>query len=308
MELTGAGRAAETWAGDFTEVTRFVNKKDDPLAHSIKNLLALAHHKLPDKSSARFEAEVLMAHVLESTRSFLYANPELELPTRRSETFKKLIKQRAQGQPIAYLTQSCEFWSLPLMVNPSVLIPRADTELLVETALEQIPRQADWRVADLGTGSGAIALAIASERKKCEIHATDISAAAIRVAQKNADRLGIGNARFHRGSWSEPLRGQFHLVVSNPPYINADDSHLTRGDLRFEPRKALTPGPDGMRAIRSLSQLARSILVDGGWLMIEHGWDQGPAAREILEGAGFMQIKTHKDMADHERVTSGEKA
>jgi len=268
----------------------------------------MAHQKLADSPSARFDAEILMAHVLESTRSFLYANPELELPNKRSETFKKLIKQRAQGQPIAYLTESCEFWSLPLRVNPAVLIPRPDTELLVETALEKIPTRADWRIADLGTGSGAVALAIASERKKCEVHATDISTAAIRVARENANRLGFDNTRFLRGSWNEPLRGKFHLLVSNPPYINADDPHLEQGDLRFEPHKALSPGPDGLRAIRAISQLAQLSLLNGGWLMFEHGWDQGSATREILKDAGYINVSTRQDLQGHDRVTVGEYA
>ena len=249
-----------------------------------------------------------MAHVLESTRSFLYANPELDLPHKRSETFKKLIKLRAQGRPIAYLTGTCEFWSLPLLINSAVLIPRPDTELLVETALNRIPEQADWRIADLGTGSGAIALALATERKKCDIHATDISRAAIRVAKKNASRLGLNTLRFHRGSWSEPLPGKFHLIVSNPPYIDADDAHLVTGDLRFEPRIALTPGLDGLRAIQTISQLARPTLVDGGWLMFEHGWNQGPATRRIMEHSGFINIETLQDLQGHERVTVGEKS
>jgi release factor glutamine methyltransferase len=232
----------------------------------------LAHQKLVDSPSARFDAEILMAHVLESTRSFLYANPELDLPHKRSETFKKLIKLRAQGRPIAYLTGTCEFWSLPLLINSAVLIPRPDTELLVEAALRRIPEQADWRIADLGTGSGAIALALASERKKCEIHATDISRAAIRVAQKNASRLGLNKLRFHRGSWSEPLPG------------------------------------NGLRAIQTISQLARPTLVDGGWLMFEHGWNQGPATRRIMERSGFINIETLQDLQGHERVTVGEKS
>ena len=249
-----------------------------------------------------------MAHALESTRSFLYANPEMELPRKRSEAFKKLIRQRASGQPVAYLTESSEFWSLPFKVNPAVLIPRPDTELLVETALDKIPLEADWRIADLGTGSGAIALALASERKKCEIHATDISVAAINVAKENASKLGLGRVRFHRGSWNRPLQGKFHLVVSNPPYIDAGDPHLEQGDLLHEPLEALTPGADGLRAIREISELVFPILVDGGWLMFEHGWDQGPATREVLQGAGFVHVKTLQDLAGHERVTVGEKA
>lgn len=266
----------------------------------------MASQKLADSPSARFDAEILMAHVLESTRSFLYANPELELPQSRSEAFRKLIKQRALGQPVAYLTESSEFWSLPLKVSPAVLIPRPETELLVETALKKIPSGADWRLADLGTGSGAIALAIASERKKCEIHATDISKAALGIARENAGELGLGRVQFHHGSWTEPLRGKFHLIVSNPPYVKAGDPHLTQGDLRFEPGEALTPGPDGLSAIREITRLARTMLVDGGWLMFEHGWDQGPTTRKILQDYGFTGIETLQDLQGHDRVTHGE--
>jgi len=248
-----------------------------------------------------------MAYVLETNRSFLYANPELELPYRRSENFKKLVKQRAHGEPIAYLTGSSEFWSLPLEVNHSVLIPRPETERLVEAALEKIPLKADWRVADLGTGSGAIALAIASERSKCEVHATDISTKALNVARKNASQLGIRHVQFHRGSWSQPLQGKFHLIVSNPPYVNADDPHLEQGDLRFEPRKALTPGKDGLGAIRKITQVAQPMLVSGGWLMFEHGYDQGAATRELMLESGFDKVETLHDLQGHERVTLGEK-
>lgn len=248
-----------------------------------------------------------MAHLLESTRSFLYANPELELPYRRAENFKKLVKKRANGEPVAYLTGSSEFWSLPLEVSPAVLIPRPETELLVEVALEKIPSKADWRLADLGTGSGAIALALASERRKCEIHATDISMAAINIAQKNANQLGFNHVQFHCGSWCQPLNGMFHLIVSNPPYVCANDAHLKQGDLRFEPRKALTPGVDGLRAITKISQLAPAKLVAGGWLIFEHGFDQGPATRDILKQTGFANIATLKDLQGHDRVTVGEK-
>jgi len=248
-----------------------------------------------------------MAHALESTRSFLYANPELELPYRRSEDFKKLIKQRTLGEPIAYLTGCCEFWSLPLAVSPAVLIPRPETEQLVEVALNKIPPNADWRIADLGTGSGAIALALASERTHCEVHATDISTTAINIARKNANKLGIERVRLHQGSWTQPLQGKFHIIVSNPPYINADDPHLKQGDLRFEPRKALTPGTDGLRAIRKITELAQPMLVRGGWLMFEHGFDQGPATRELLQNSGLINVETLHDLQGHERVTVGEK-
>ena len=276
------------------------------MAQSIKILLQIARQQLAESPSARFDAETLMAHVLASRRAFLYANPELELPDNRTEVFKNLVKQRAQGQPVAYLTESSEFWSLPLKVTQAVLIPRPETELLVETALGKIPLEADWRIADLGTGSGAIALAIASERQQCEIHATDISPAAIEVARDNAKRLGFASIRFHCGSWSEPLQGKFHLVVSNPPYIDAGDPHLQQGDLRFEPRGALTPGSDGLSAIRSISHTVRAKLFDGGWLMFEHGWEQGPATRQVMQEAGFINIETLQDLQGHERVTLGE--
>jgi len=248
-----------------------------------------------------------MAHVLESTRSFLYANPELELPGKRSDHFKKLIKHRALGEPIAYLTGHSEFWSLPLKVSPAVLIPRPETEGLVEAALQRIPKKADWRIADLGTGSGAIALALASERGKCDILATDISRPAIKIARENASNLNLKQVRFYQGSWTQPLKGKFHLIVSNPPYIDANDSHLSQGDLRFEPREALTPGTDGLSAIREISGLAQPLLLDGGWLMFEHGFDQGSATRAILKDCKFTNIETLQDLAGHDRVTLGEK-
>lgn len=246
-----------------------------------------------------------MAFVLESTRSFLFANPEFELPDKRAEHFKKLIRQRAQGQPVAYLTGNTEFWSLPLKMTPDVLIPRPETELLVETALSKVPLKSDWRIADLGTGSGAIALALASERKDCEFHATDISPAAMELARENASQLGLANIQFLLGNWTQPLQGQFHLIASNPPYVNSSDSHLTQGDLRFEPRLALTPGSDGMSAIRSISEQCLAVLLDGGWLMFEHGWDQGPATRKILSGFGYAEVETLKDLQGHDRVTLG---
>lgn len=268
----------------------------------------MASQKLADSTSARFDAEILLAHVLESTRTFLYANPELELPLGRCDAFKKLVRQRAQGQPVAYLTGSSEFWSLPLKVSPAVLIPRPETELLVEVALEKIPPGVDWRLADLGTGSGAIALALASERDKCEIHATDISLAALDIARDNARQLGFGHTHFHHGSWTDPLRGKFHLIASNPPYVCANDPHLEQGDLRFEPQVALTPGGDGLDAIRDITRLAKPMLVDGGWLMFEHGWDQGPDTRQIMRDNGYAEIATLKDLQGHDRVTLGEKA
>jgi len=271
-------------------------------------LLTTAGNTLSGSPSARIDAEILMMHTLACTRAFLYANPEFELSPAQADAFSSFIQQRLEGQPVAYLTGSSEFWSLPLRVSPAVLIPRPETELLVETALEKIPCDTQQRIADLGTGSGAIALAIASERPRCELHATDISPGAIMVAQENADRLGFSHVRFHTGSWTEPLQGKFHLVVSNPPYVDEADPHLEHGDLRFEPRGALTPGADGLAAIHTISHLVHPMLLEGGWLMFEHGWDQGPAVRDILKKTAYKNIKTLQDLQGHERVTIGAKA
>lgn len=275
------------------------------MSKTIKHLLRWGGQSLAKNESARLEAEILMTHVLASTRSFLFANPEFELPDEQAQQFKKLIQLRTQGQPIAYLTGETEFWSLPLFISSDVLVPRPETELLVETALEKIPLQANWRIADLGTGSGAIALALASERTGCEVTATDISAPALNLARRNAQNLKLDNIEFHRGSWTQPLQGQFHIIVSNPPYVDAADPHLLQGDLRFEPRIALTPGHDGLSPIRSISEHAFRLLLDGGWLMFEHGWDQGPACREIMSRAGFTQVTTKQDLQGHDRVTIG---
>jgi release factor glutamine methyltransferase len=277
-------------------------------SQNIKNLLAEARQKLADSPSAGIDAEVLLAFVLETARSFLYANPELEPPHQRVTAFKRLVAQRAKGHPVAYLTGHCEFWSLRFTVSPAVLIPRPETELLVETALAKIPPGAGWRIADLGTGSGAIALALAAERRRCEIHATDISEAALDIARCNAQRHSLAHVRFHRGWWAEPLQGDFELIVSNPPYVGDGDPHLEEGDLRFEPRVALTPGADSLGAIKEIARASSPLLVQGGWLMFEHGWDQGPASHQTLQENGFLNVETLRDLQGHERVTVGQKA
>jgi release factor glutamine methyltransferase len=206
---------------------------------------------------------------------------------------------------VAYLVGSREFWSLPLEVTPDVLIPRPETELLVEAALGQLPADKCARVADLGTGSGAIALAVAHERPLCEVHATEVHEAALAVARRNGERLAAGRVAFHRGSWLEPLNGRFDLVVSNPPYVAADDPHLSEGDCRHEPSEALTPGGDGLAAIREIASNAVAYLEPGGWLLLEHGFDQGEAVRAILEESGYREIRTLQDLAGLDRLTLG---
>ncbi len=273
---------------------------------NLRQQLEAARHRLAGHPAAQLEAEILLAHALESPRSFLYANPDLELPRKRRNAFGRLVRRRARGEPIAYITGEREFWSLPLRVTPDVLIPRPETELLVESALELIPPDAHWHVADLGTGSGAVALALASERRLCEVHATETSRAALDLAGDNAGQLGLATVVFHRGSWCEPLQGRFELIASNPPYVAEDDPHLRKGDCRFEPRQALTPGKDALAAIRLIAGQAPSKLAPGGWLLLEHGPEQGGAVRGILEDAGFTRIESRTDLLRHERVTLGQ--
>lgn len=273
----------------------------------IGELLEYATHKLAAEPEARREAEILLGHALDVNRAFLYANPGMDLPREREAGFQRLLQQRIRGTPIAYLTGMRSFWSLDLRVTPAVMIPRPETELLVEHALNLIPAGSRQRAADLGTGSGAIALSLARERPDCEVHATDISAEALRVAQDNALFLGLNNVQFHHGSWTEPLCGLFDLVLSNPPYVAQTDPHLQRGDCRFEPRLALTPGADGLSALRQIAGETHARLINGGWLLLEHGHDQGEAVRSILLSSGYRDISTHRDLAGLERACRGRK-
>ncbi len=272
---------------------------------TVRQHLKSARDKLAELSSGRLEAEVLLAHCLGSPRSLLYADPDLEVPNQRSELFQQLIERRLSGEPIAYLTGSREFWSLSLKVTPDVLIPRPETELLVELALKRIPRDGRWRIADLGTGSGAVALALASERRGCRVFGTDTSQAAIDLAGENAQRLAIENVSFTLGSWCKPLTGRFNLIISNPPYVARNDPHLSKGDCRFEPLRALSPGEDSLAALRSIASESMGHLAPGGWLMLEHGPDQGEAVRGILREREYTDIFTERDLLGHERVTGG---
>lgn len=269
---------------------------------NIRELLESAARKLVSQPQARREAEILLGHALEVNRSFLYANPDMELPHRRRSQFQQLVLQRSRGMPIAYLTGKRAFWSLDLRVTPAVLIPRSETELLVEKALELIPPGAQLRIADLGTGSGAIALSLAKERMNCEFHATDCNIDAMQVAEENARLNGLDRVLFHVGSWTQPLSGKFDLIVSNPPYVAQNDPHLTQGDCRFEPLLALTPGGDGLSALRQIATDAFGFLTKGGWLLLEHGHDQGEAVRFFMQSAGYIDISTARDLAGIERV------
>ena len=275
---------------------------DDVTVHG---LLAEGRGRLANLHQGPLEAEVLLFHVLGVDRAWLYANGEKAVSADKRDRYVELIERRTMGEPIAYLTGVREFWSLPIEVTPDVLIPRPETELLVETALDLLPTEKPCRVADLGTGSGAVALAIASERPLWEVHATELSLAALTVARKNAESLLPGRVQFHEGSWLDPLQGRFDLLVSNPPYVAEGDRHLDNGDCRFEPRLALTPGSDGLHAIRRISSDAVKYLKSGGCLAFEHGFDQGTEARAVLDGLRYADVETRRDLENRERVTLG---
>ncbi len=256
---------------------------------------------------ARADAELLLAHALERPRAWLYAHADDAVPDAARASFDAFVARRARGEPVAQLIGRQGFWSLDLRITPDVLIPRSDTELLVECALAVLPSEAAVRIADLGTGSGAIALAIASERPFADIVAVDSSPAALAVAESNAQALGLSSrVRCVRGDWFESLGSQmFDAIVSNPPYLAADDPHLAQGDLRYEPLAALASGRDGLDAIRIIIGEAPSHLVPGGWLLLEHGWEQGAAVRGLLAAAGYADIATSRDIEERERVTMG---
>lgn len=258
---------------------------------------------------SRVDAELLLAHALSRSRAWLYAHAETKLAPRQSAAFDRLVARRAAGEPVAYLTGIRGFWSLALAVSDAVLIPRPETELLVELALRRIDADREARIVDLGTGSGAIALALARERPRAAVVATDASAAALAVAAANASALGIAQVAFRHGDWWRAVGGErFDLAVSNPPYIAENDPHLDHGDLRFEPRPALVGGPSGLAALAAVVDGAPLHLVPHGWLLVEHGYDQGAAVRALFARAAFDSIATERDLAGHERVTLGRRA
>ena len=271
----------------------------------IRQLLADAAGQLPGVEG-RHEAELLLLHVLGRERSWLFAHATDAVEPATEAAFAQLLQRRIQGEPVAYLLGRRGFWTLDLTVSPATLIPRPETERLVELALERLPADHPLQVADLGTGSGAIALALASERPLAQVLATDMSPQALAVAAENARRHELVNVHFQQGSWHAALgQERFDLIATNPPYIAADDPHLLQGDLRFEPATALASGADGLDDIRVIIEGAPARLVAGGWLLIEHGWDQGPAIRALLEQAGFVEVSTALDLEHRDRVSLG---
>lgn len=252
------------------------------------------------------EADLLLADALGRSRIWLLAHADDEIPAEDAARFLAWVDRRAAGEPVAYLTGSRGFWTLDLAVTPATLVPRPETELLVELALARIPADAEARIADLGTGSGAIALAIAKERPHARIVATDASADALDVARGNARRNAVANVEFRHGDWCAPLAGEsFDLIACNPPYIALGDPHLGQGDLRFEPPSALASGEDGLDAIRAIARQAPAHLRADGWLLFEHGREQAGAVRALLRDAGFADIATERDLEQRDRVTLG---
>lgn len=250
------------------------------------------------------DARVLLTHALERSSAWLFAHGDDIIEADALGRFETLLARRALGEPVAYLTGRRAFWSFDLMVSADTLIPRPETELLVELALERLPVGSESRVADLGTGSGAIALALAYERPQAQVIAVDVSAGALDIARANARELGLRNLEFRQGDWLQPLAGErFDLIVGNPPYIADADPHLDA--LRYEPAPALSSGADGLDAIRIIASNAPAHLHRGGWLLLEHGWDQGDAVRPLLQAAGFDSVETCRDLEHRDRVTLG---
>lgn len=273
---------------------------------TIAQLLEEAQLQLAASDSPRLDAEVLLCHATGFSRAHLFAWPEEQVKEPLVNLFRQLLSRRVEGEPVAHLTGLREFWSLELEVTPDTLIPRPDTELLVEQALEIIPEKAAWDIADLGCGSGAIALAIARERPNCRVMAVERSEKAFEVARRNGQRLGFTNVTFRKGNWFEPLAGEtFELIVSNPPYIASSDPHLSLGDVRFDPQSALVSGEDGLDDIRYLIVSAHGYLKPGGWLMVEHGFEQGEIVMQLFQEQGFRSVADIRDYQGHGRVAIG---
>jgi len=261
--------------------------------------------QLPDSPSARLDAELLLAAALGKPRSFLRTWPERVVSREAHDLYDRYLARRVAGEPVAYILGRQGFWSLDLEVAPHTLIPRPDTELLVETALALLPASPS-RVLDLGTGTGAIALALACERLSWQVLGVDRIPEAVALAERNRERLRLANVAFRASHWFSAVEGErFSLIVSNPPYIPSTDPHLKQGDVRFEPSSALVSGQDGLDDIRLIIDQAPNHLENGGWLMLEHGFDQPDAVRDLLLSRGFSAVESRRDLGGHQRISLG---
>ena len=270
----------------------------------IDQLLALGAQI--DSPTAQLDAELLLAFVLDKPRSYLYTWPDKVLNETQVANYQALLKRRVTGEPVAYLLGRQGFWTLDLAVAEHTLIPRADTELLVEAALQVADASTALQVLDLGTGSGALALAVASERARWQVTGVDRIQSAVALAQANQQRTGLSNVQFIHSDWFSALSGQrYDLILSNPPYIADNDPHLQQGDVRFEPLSALVSGPEGLDDLRKIIAQAPSYLTNNGWLLLEHGYQQAAAVRELLQHAGFIDVCSQRDLAGHERISLG---
>jgi release factor glutamine methyltransferase len=284
-----------------------MNHVDQTLPALVSNVLRAAAQRLAPGETARLDAQLLLAHALGRSRSWLLAHAEAALAADVEREFAALLARRAAGEPLAYIVGYREFWSLTLQVTPAVLVPRPETELLVERALALLP-PAPAAVADLGTGSGAIALALAVERPLWRLTATDKSAAALAVAAGNARALALSNVRFVAGDWLQPLQGErYALIASNPPYIGAGEPALRDPALQHEPQVALCSGPGGLDALAIIIAAAPGCLQPQGWLLLEHGAAQGPAVASMLVAQGYAHVRCHTDLAGQPRVTEAQK-
>jgi release factor glutamine methyltransferase len=299
--ILSIGFVAQAREGDRSRCGAYDASMSPPEPMTVRRLLADARARVD-----AVDAEALLAHALGRDRGWLFAHADDPVAQDRHDRFASLLARRETGEPVAYLCGRRGFWTLDLAVTPETLIPRPETELLVELALARLPAGRAQRVADLGTGSGAIALALAAERPQARVDAVDASPGALEVARRNAREAGLPNVAFHLGDWFAALPDlRFDLVASNPPYIAEGDPHLLRGDLRHEPAIALSSGRDGLDAIRAIVRDAPAHLHPGGWLLLEHGHDQGEPVRALLQAAGFVEVATHRDLEGRDRVGLG---
>lgn len=270
---------------------------------TIRDALRVATEKLQESESPRREAEILLGHLLQQSREYLYTHQEAELSADQLDQYDGIVNRRQQGEPIAYITGKREFWDLEMQITPAVLVPRPETELLVETALELFAEDSPRNVADLGTGSGAIAIAVAKSRPQWRVTAVDTSAQALAVAKANAERHHTENISFRQSSWCDGLEpASMDLVIANPPYVAPADPHLQAGDLRYEPIAALQADEGGYADLFTIASSARASLKPGGWLLLEHGFDQHQRLSEKLQSLGYTSVTGSRDLAGHWRM------